>query len=342
MNRTTLKFIRYQTRTPIVLSLCRDDPRVADFVNEAQMLLLDFGMWFGTLAKFRVCAYNGCLTLPAQIASIERIAVCHQPIPVHDILWEFLDHGFGTAGQEGSGCSGNCGVGTGANYVGNFPSFDDIRGLNKKLNVTCDLPSDVGKLVLLLGYDENLNWIRTEQNGTIEDGELVALAQSAGTDSTHLFSSLTGVQLPDDRDGQTWLYEKNTDDNVRRLIGRYENWEENPSYPRYRVNGVPSRQTIDINDSGCRKTLIEVVAKLEFIPVKKDNDFLVIQNPTAIKEGCMAIKFGEKKEDIRDSESHLSRALRALDKELETHLGGRQAGANFYGTGYGQPVDNFV
>lgn len=339
MNRTTLHFIRYQTRTPIVLGLCRDDPRVADFVNEAQMLLLDFGRWFGCVQRWRICAINACVTLPVQFASIERAALCHAPIPVHDIFFEFLDNGWGTAGAEGS--CGNCGIGNGANYIGNFPTFDDIRGLNKKLNVTCDLPSDVGKQVKLLGYDENLNWIRTDQSGSIQDGELVSLAQSAGTDSTHLFSSMTDIQLPDNRDGQVWLYEKNTDDDVRRLISRYEYFEQSPSYPRYRVNGIPSGSSV--TNGGCQKTLLEVVANLEFIPVKNDNDFLIVGNPTAIKEGCLAIKYGEKKEDVRDSESHLARALRALNNELDKHVGaGIRRGINVEGTGFGQPVESFM
>lgn len=350
--RSTLSDVRFKTRTPIVLNLCRTDARVVDYVNEAQRLLLDHGHWWLTVQKWRICSFGGCVTLPCQLSTIERAAVCHSPVPVHDMWFEFLDHGWGTAGSEGSfqngerNCAANCcGIGEGANYIGNFPSFDDVRGLNKKLNVTCDLASDVGKKVLLLGYDENLNWIRTEQDGVISDGEIVLQSQSAGTDSTHLFSSLTDIQFPDDRDGQTWLFEHDVDNDTRRLIGSYFYYEQRPSYARYRVSGLGlgSRHVEGETNGGCRKTLIEVLAKIEFVPVKNDNDYLVIGNLTAIKDGCLAIRYAEPPADMAKSEMFLQRALRALDLELNAKLGsGRKIGANFEGTGYGEPVANFL
>lgn len=343
--RSTLYDVRHRTRTPQVLNLCPTDPRIADYVNEAQRLLLDHGHWFGTMVKWRICAINACITLPSQLSTIERAAICHSPVPVHDFWFEFLPGGWGTGGAEGANgnCGGTCGIGDGANFIGNFPTFDDVRGLDKVLNVTCDLPSDVGKKVLLLGYDENLNWIRTEQDGVISDGELVAMAQSAGTDSTHLFSSITDLQPPDDLDGQWWLYEKSTVDSVRRMIGRFDYFEIRPSYARYRVNGAGFRSGSSSSNGECNKTLIEVLAKVEFIPVKRDTDYLIISNLTAIKDGCLAIRYAEPPADMAKSEMFLNRALRALDKELASKLGdGRFIGATFMGTGYGDPVANFL
>ena len=356
MPRSTLGDVRFRTRTSQVLNLCRDDPRVTDYVNEAQRLLLDHGHWYGTMARYRICAISGCLTLPSQLSTIEKIAICGQPIPVHDYWFEYLEQGWGTFANEGfnggvndntfNWCrGGNCGVGDGANLIGNFPTFDDVRGVNKLMNVTCDLASDVGKQVLLLGYDENLNWIRTEQDGVISDGELVTMAQSAGTNSTHLFSSVTDIQPPDDLDGMWWLYEYNTDDTTRRMVGRYDYWELRPSYKRYRVNGLWGCAGSSTSDVGCRKVLIEVLAKVEFIPVKRDTDYLMISNLTAIKDGCLAIRYAEPPADMAKSEMFLQRALRALNLQTEAELGSsRKIGMNVGGTGQfaAGPVEAFM
>lgn len=341
--RTTLGDIRYKTRIPDALVLCASKRSLKDYVNEAQEILLMHGLWWGTYTRWTICAINGCLTLPPQLASVERAAVCHNVIPVHDLWFDFLDNGWGTGGSDtGCGVNGNCGGAPGMNYKGNFPSFDDIRGVNKQLNVICDLASDVGKEVTLLGYDENNNWIRTEQGGEFLDGEVVVLAQSNGTLTTKLFSSLTDVKPPDDLDGQWWLYEFNTGDSTKRMIGQYQYWEKRPSYPRYQIPGLCSGAT---EDGDCRKTLVEVLAKLEFIPVEKDSDYLIIGNRTALKEACLSVKAAEPPADIPKSEMHLRRALRALDLELNVHLGsGRQIGINFQGTGMNAagPVEAFL
>ncbi len=358
MNRSTLHDVRFNTRTAIALNLCRDDPRVADYVNEAQRLTLEHGHWFGTVCRWSICAYSGCITLPPQLAAIEKAAVCGQPILVKDYWQPFLTNGWGTGsgwGWGGEPADGafinatrnwsNCGIGDGANLIGTFPTFDDIRGVNKKLNATCDLASDVGKKVLCLGYDENLNWIRTDQDGVISDGEILLMSQSAGTDSVNLFSSMTDIQFVDERDGQCWLFEKNVDDSVRRLIGNYFYWERHPAYPRYRVGGIGACGPAVNDSSGCRKVLIEVLAKLEFIPVKKDSDYLIVQNLTAIKDACLAVKYAEPPADMAKSEIFLQRALRALNNELETHLGSaRHIGINNAGTGQfaAEPVPAFM
>ncbi len=347
------------SRIPRVLGVCPTDVRVVEFVNEATQRLLTKGHWWGSYGRFRICATEGCLTLPPQIAAIERASICGQPVRVHDQWYEFLENGYGirTGGSSNSGdsssvscTSGACAPCFGMSEAlqrGTYPTFGDIRGVNKKLNFTCDFPTDVGKEVLALGYDENANWIRTEQDGVIKDGELVALAQSAGTTSNHFFSSVTGLQIPDDMDGQWWLYEYNNDTAFRRMLGWYQYFETRPNYQRYFFPSIGAGSA-ENEDGDCTLTTVDLIAKLDFIPVKNDTDYLIIGNLPALKDMSRAIYLAENEPDGEKAERLLvageRMALRELDAELDHYLGQRVVGVDIVGAsvGFTQPVENLL
>ena len=316
------------------LGVCEDSPRLLKWINEATHRALLRGKYFGSYAKYKLLATSSCITLPPQLASIERAAVCGQPMRVRSQFFEFLENGFGILG--GSCTSGDCSTGLcgdncwpDAVYRGHFCSSDDIRGDDKKLTLVCDAVTDVGKKVLLLGWDQSGNWIRSTIDGVISDGVQVLLAQNPGTTTPGIFSALTDVQLPDDLDGQVWLYEKYITDGSTRLLSNYQYFETRPSYPRYLVPYSCS--------GGCSNT-VEVIAKHEFIPVKKDSDYLVIGCLPALKDLCMAIKKYENsvnQADVAEAAQFEAMAYMKFDDELTHYLGGVQFGITMSGPNIG-------
>lgn len=349
--RLTLADVR-ASRIPKVLGVCATDPRVAEFVNDATQRLLTKGHWWGSYARIRICATEGCLTMPPQVAAVERASICGGPIRVHDQWYEFLENGFGvrnggpsSSSSSTGGCWGGCsGLGE-ALQRGTFPTFADVRGTNKKLTLVCDMEGDVDKNVLVLGYDENDNWIRTEQGGVIKDGELVPLAQSAGTETDHYFTVVTDIQAPNNLDGQWWLYEKDVDEGTLRMLGHYQYFETRPNYQRYFFPGIPSGSD---SEGNCTLTTVEMIAKLEFIPVKNDTDYLLIGNLPAIKEMSRAIMLSEKEPDMEKAgnilDAGMKLALRELDTELNHYLGERAIGVDIVGASVGsaQPIETFL
>ena len=316
MRALTLGDIKNRTRIPASVGVCPTDTRLVAWLNEAVQRLITSGHWTGTTGRFIICATDGCITLPPQIASIERAAVCGRPATVRDQWYEFLENGMGiqappSAGSGSSCCSGgtaSCGSGD-ILHRGWFPTFADIRGTAKKLVVVCDRDTDVGKRVLVLGYDENVNWIRTEQDSVVADGEVLELAQGSGTTSTKFYDGgITGIQFLDERDGQVWLYERDTVAATSRLIGSYQYWETNPSYARYLFTGV-----FPPSGSGCPTVQVEVLAKLEYMPVRVDTDYLLLTNVPALKSMVMAVKQYEEavsSDDLQRAATYEAAALR--------------------------------
>lgn len=340
------------SRIPNVLGICASDARVPQFVNESTQRLLTKGHWWGSYARFRICATDGCLTMPPQVAALERASICGSSLRIHDQWYEFLENGFGVQHSINGSTGGSCSTAGGACFGmgdalqrGTFPTFADVQGVNKKLTVVCDRVSDVGKAVLLLGYDENNNWIRTSQSGVIRDGELVALAQAAGTTTTNNFSVVTDVQAPATLDGQWWLYEYNVDTAALRMIGNYQYFETRPNYQRY---FFPSIRSGSNKDGECTLTTVEGIFKLDYIPVKNDTDYLIIPNLPALKDMSRGIFLAENEPDGEKAERLLAAgersALRELDFELSHYLGQRTIGVDIVGASVGssQPIENFL
>lgn len=327
------------------IGLCADDTRFRDILNLSTEILLVRGHWEGGVGRFRFCAVNGCITFPPQVAALEGVNICGQNVPIYDYCYEFMGNGPGTMIGLGNTASVNstcCGVSgggcmSGGVFRGRFPTFSDIIGTDKKVKAVCDLPTDVGKQVLLLGYDSNGNWVRTLQGGVYADGELVSFAQSGGTISNTLFSSLTGVQLPNNMDGQSWLYEYSTTLLTQRVIAQYQSFETRPNYLRYFFPGILSAGS----GSPCTQTLVEALVKLDFIPVKNPTDFMVIGCLPALWVMCMHVSSAKKEPDaIKKAQilaSGIQLATNMLDSEMDHYLGsGRRMGITVMGSNIGQ------
>lgn len=322
--RITLSDIR-NSRIPPSIGLCAEDARVAQIANECVQRLLPKGHWWGATQRFRFCTTDACVTMPRQIASLEGIAICGRPVTLRNQYFEFLETGAGIqggrfVGESGSCCNFSCGP-SAVIFRGTVATQTDITGTNKKLRAICDLASDVGKEVLFLGFDQDNNWIRSNQGGTIKDGEIVVLSQSPGTDSVNLFSSVTDVQPPDDLDGQWWVYSLNTDDSTLILLSHYQYDETRPVYNRYLMPICPRSNS----NGDCAQTLVDAIGKLAYIPMRADTDYCIIGNIPALKAGCEAINLSEHEPDgikkVAIMEAGMAEAVKLLNEELQANTG---------------------
>lgn len=348
MPRITYKDFQ-NSRIPAAAGQCPTSAKLLAWLNEAEERLLYEGKWWGTYSRVRICATDGCITLPFGLDTIEAVAQCGMPIIIRDQWFEYI--------EQGIGIRGDCSCLPEAIIRGYYPTFRDISGTDKKLLFVCDLAADVGHTVRAFGYDENNNWIRSLESGVWVDGELIALAQSAGTQSAHKFTTVTDIQFTDTRSGQVWLYSYSTTDATQIMLGHYQYNEMHPSYARYFLPSVQSaikagggcgRGSIS-GTSSCSTVQLDMICKHAMVPVVNDTDYLNIQCLPALKEMIVALKNSENAEDGNKANGLIATGMglakAILDKQLDHFLGPVTRGISIQGSGgagYEQSVENFI
>src|SRR6185503_13720414 len=290
-----------------VLNISPDDPRFVAAVNEALHMLIIRMKAFGTVIRYQVCVINGCITFPRRIASIEAISVCNSPIIIRNGWFEFLETGPGLQGDGEGSCNTGCG-GLQLFDRGTACTFADILGVNKKIKVYTHVAEAVDSMILIQGYDENFNWVRTLVSGVWTDGEYVSISTTPVT-SVNFFSSITGIQKPI-TNGFVRLYEYDTTLLTQRAIAIYEPDEINPSYRRSLIPGLSH-----VSGGACETKTVTCQVKLDFVPVRVDTDWLIPSNIPAIKNMIQSIAKAENNL-FQEAAAWEARALRELNMEL--------------------------
>lgn len=303
-----------------VANVSPSDDRFLALLNLATQNLVQTGeMYYGSHQRIQFCVTDGCIVLPRQIASVESAAVCDHPIPIRNRFFEWLETGIGLQGDGRCGSS-SCG---GNQFIdrGLACAFADIIPDAKKIKVYADIAESAGAKILLQGYDDSDQWITTETSpgsGVWIDGEYVAISTTPST-STKFFSSLVAVQKPI-TNGPVRLYELNTVDSTQRAIAVYEPDETNPSYKKMFLSGL--------NGSGCcgcegddeGTFQVTVMAKLEFIPVRRDADWLLIGNFSALESEVQSI-LKRRNNLAEESLTWHAMAVQTLRQEARHYLG---------------------
>lgn len=322
-------------RAAYLMNVDPTSERYTSYVNAACRKIFFSGKnFFDLTQRFVMCVYNGCLTFPRQVAAIEAMWVCGQPVTLRNQWFEYLDSGPWLQTPEGRRCTETngasinrfgqfwCNFGNGYDR-GTACTFADIRGLNKKVRVDAAVAEADDARILLQGFDENSQWIRTEVDGEWIDGEYVDISTTP-TNSTKFFSNLTAVIKPV-TNGNVRLYEYNNDTTDQRAIAVYEPTEINPSYRRMLVPGLSSARCCnqdcdDDSDDECRRVQVTCIARLEYVPVAHDNDWVIPGNPDAVAEMMQSVREGEM-HNPEQMMFHEGKSLSMLSTQLRHYLG---------------------
>lgn len=320
--RTTLADAK-ASRIPIIANLSPSDSRFADLINEAQQRLIQTGeIFWGSHQRVQFCVTSGCLVLPRQVASVETVAVCDQPIPIRNRWFEWLDSGIGIRSDSTCSTNENCGAGRcgglGLLDRGEVCTFADIIPSDKKVKVYADVAEDSDAYITIQGYDDNNQWVRTLDGSDWIDGEKVLISTTPQTSAT-FFSAITGVQKPI-TNGPVRLYEYDTVNLTQRAIAVYEPDETNPSYRKMFISGLSSNGCCDCTGDDSGTNQVTVMAKLEFIPVRNDSDWLLIGNLPALKDEVQSIMKFENNLAEEGAFWHM-KAIAGLRAEVRHYLG---------------------
>ncbi len=310
----SLRFSDIKSACSKAVNLCPDDARVLDYVNRAAERLLMDGRWKGTVQTFRFCLNaNGCIVWPREIETVEAVSICQHQTPVRSGWFEFQENGFGQIASDS-----NC-----LNALldrGEACTFDDVIGTNKKLAIYADKTEAAGGTVTIQFWDQHGQFVRTQPglptNTSWIDGERLSIPTTAGTYvyTTNLARAGAIHSVAKTvTNGVIRLFEYDTTTAALRPLAVYQPDEE---VPVYRRSLLPALNVV----GDCEQQQVIVRAKLRFVPVRNDEDLLVISHREALRLACRAI-FEEENSLFAESTANWGLALRCLQQQLSHHKG---------------------
>jgi hypothetical protein len=300
---------------PDILGMCSTDARFTQVLNEAHKRLVDEGKWWGTFQRYDICVgTDGCLVWPRQVATIETFAINDVPQRIRNGWYEFLETGYGVR----SNCADSCE--TQMIDRGTACVFQDMPDSTRYVQVYSEIAEAATATIIVQGYDENGNWIRTLDGAVWIDGEKLVVSTTVAT-STNIFSAVTGI-IKTVTNGPVHLSYYLTPGPAI-PIGYYEATETLPSYRKTLIPGLANVANYTCPEdptSIIEKRIIQTVVKLDHIDVVADNDFLVLGNIPALKMACKAVQF-ENQENQEKAVGYWAQARDLLEKELRHYQG---------------------
>lgn len=323
--RTTWGEIKGQIGQAI--GLCGDNPDLLKYANEAGEYFWDIGNWVGSYSIYKLRIHGGCgcvkyITWPREILTIEALNACGQIVGIRNAFFEFIGSARSNTGGYGNGTYWGYGLnwGGGLALLGDRQEVitsEDLRDTPVHLKLYTErIEGDVS--VLLLGYDENNNWIRTQDgSGTWQDGEYLSLENltDSGVTSTKLFSALTGVQFTSvPRNGNTYLYQVDGD-GVERQLATYDYAVKIPVFRRSALTGFNWNRSEQE-----RAVCLTALCRMRWMPIMADTDYTQISSISAWKEMLMYI-YKRDNGKVAEAEAHKQEAINILNNQLSAFNG---------------------
>lgn len=290
------------TRICAALNICPEDDRFLAWLNQFEEMANNQGRWFNTVQESQFCVTTGCITLPREVATIERVEVCGDSL---EIVNSWYSYTRGISDYSACSCcwpSGRCACSTnscGCSHLrlrdhGTAASFATTLGINKRLRVYPGNASDVGKKIVFQGYDKNGVWVRTLIGGVMSDGEEMTLTLPFSDSVTIWGPGAPKAVRRDATVQRTLVYELNIDDSNERLLAVYEPSE---TRPLYRVAFIPNFgqaccgcTSTNEDGSTTRTRTVRAIVSLQHIELTSDYDWCLFTNKSAYKAGMIAMK----------------------------------------------------
>lgn len=319
------------SRLPSVIGKCQDDvPGICSWINSAQERLIscresqDEG-WWGTWAEvvFNVSRTTPYITLPREIARLEMVDLCDQPIAVQNQFYEYLRFGNGRLPKLWPRC--RCEIQQ-AFTRNNAITFTEMTGIPQYLVAYLTDDRDVGKRVLFQGLDSNDNTIYSTDVTEQVTGVFVTL-ETLPSLTAMTFNQIQGIQK-DITVGPVRIYQHDPATGEEILLLTMQPTEQTAMYRRYYLSALPC------NCCGADDTTtvqVTAIAKLDLIPVMTDTDYTLIQSREAIINECQSIRMSEM--DNPNSQKMAIKfhadAVGALNGQLNHYLGKNAPAINF-------------
>lgn len=316
------------------------DPRVMAYTNLATIELMNEWDWPQLIVRMHFKVTTNILNVPSEFDRILSLNVNDVPQPIQSPWFEFVGYGPGFPTVLGSPTdqldSDLLGRLEGVLDREDACTFQDIPsdGTLYYPALYATDPSDAGATIILQGYDQNGQWIRSNDpvNGW-QDGvslTLVGGASGASVVSTQVFSAITAVQKPVTNTYISVYCSSTKQSNF--FLGEYTPYDTRPYYRRYKMPNLTNGQTY------------RILARLRkrYAPIVNLNDFLIIPNLAALSTMVQAVYYRES-ENIPSYTTYKQIAVDILKKETTAYIGKqRQKPLITCGEGFGVRQDGLL
>lgn len=312
-------------------------PALAGLVNVATERLISDPLapeegWWGGWARyvFNVTQGNPYLTLPRGIARIIDIAVCSKPVKIQNGFYEFLDYGEGVQPKP---CQEKLCGGVMQTYDReSTPILGTLNSGPQQIQVYPTDARDVGKRVIVLGADQNAQTVLSTDPVTNKPilGEVMIL-QLPFVTTANQFTTITGLQKDSTFDS-VWFFQVGPVTFATTNLSSMEPSETSASYRKYFIGNLPC---------GCCDTTngqaqVTAMAKLEYVPIASDPDYLGIPCVPALIAECECLRM-ETMDSMKGQQiaaAKHAKALQLLFGQLDHYLGNQRPAisVNLFGT----------
>lgn len=286
-----------------ISGVCHDSAQFAEQVNTVTRRLMQRGEWHKTSVLMRLC-FQGCrIVWPRQVGTILGAKFCCGGfMQIKNSWWAVA--GYGSDGWCGDAVMRDDNERPCQNEVtGNTGKIIRLHIVNNK---------DIGKTLKIFGTRYGNQPLQQQlPDGNWEMGLTITAAQTDAS-TTVLVTRIDEV-VKQNSQGRFFLYEVEPDTTML-LLSTYEPGETNPSY---RTSVIQNVNRIPGNADAYGRCIrqIEALVKLEFVPAKTDNDFVMLDNVDALELGIAGLRAERKNDDVLANIKY-ARAIQELNMEL--------------------------
>lgn len=273
-------------------NLCPDSPTFFRYINSFQERALSYGRWWGTTQLMQFCVTSKCVVLPRQVAVVEALTLNQLPLQPRNQWYSYVYphrpyQGCGTAacnpGIYPTPCACGCGCGP---FVSEdkltVPSFQ-VTAAGQKIRFYPGNVADVGKTIIIQGYDSNGVWVRSTIEGVVQDGVQVTLASPFVTTAIAWAAGAPTAIIKEPTSYQVMMF--SVDPDTGEDVNRLAVYEPSETLPSYRKLYLPTyRAGCGCSDGEGTSTLRAIVS-LNHIPVTRPLDWLLFQSTSVYIDG---------------------------------------------------------
>ncbi len=288
---------------------CVNSSSFIQTLNEITKQLMRRGGWYGTEVLMRLCTTSCVIAWPRVVGTILGLRFCRGGALTLRNNW-FPVYGWRSCAGWRAGWRGDV-VGM---DNGTVPCQNQISGNSGKyLRLHIVHIQDVGKTVKVFGFRfGNQPLEELDSNGNWVPGITITATQTDVTTSI-LVTQITSI-IKEESQGRMWLYSVDPSSGDLELLSMYEASEKNPAYRSTRIQnwgGIP----FHTDSNGQRVRSVEALVKLEFIEATAEDDFVLVDNISALKAAFQAFRLEEANDDA-GAEIKWAKAIRELNFEI--------------------------